>query len=233
MSDILTAAGNMIAPEILSPRPRGEAWSTMRWPNEHPTPLDMTLWRNAMHAICPSRRLSRGVGRFVRQTHRIWKWHWNSNESTLHCINDDGISEDVYVAGKKPNRFHFSHSQQRRQLHFACLVQPTIDGQHWRLLSTTPMAAAVKPPTTFLGVLESWGNTWLWEHMTVSGGTEWIHISINDGSLVAVTDGLYIREVYPNLCSAAFVLECAKGRGRIFGSFSERLDVANAYRGEL
>jgi hypothetical protein len=186
-----------------------------------------------MHAICPSRCLSRGVGRFVRQTHRIWNWHWNSDESTLHRIKDDGISEDVYVAGKKPNRFHFSHSQQRGQLHFVCLVQPTVNGQHWRLLSTTPMAADAKPPTTFLGVLKSWGNTWLWENMTVSGGTERIQHSINDGSLVAVTDGSYIRELYPNLCSAAFVLECAKGRGRIVGSFSERLDMANAYRGEL
>ena len=50
---------------------------------------------------------------------------------------------------------------------------------------------------------------------------------------MAVTDGSYIRELYPNLCSAAFVLECAKGRGQIVGSFSERLDMANAYQGEL
>ena len=69
--------------------------------------------------------------------------------------------------------------------------------------------------------------------MTVSGGTEWIHHSTKDGSLVAVTDSSYIRELYPHLCPAAFVLECAKGSGRIVGSFSERLDVANAYQGEL
>ena len=69
--------------------------------------------------------------------------------------------------------------------------------------------------------------------MSVTGGTECIQHSIADGSLVAVTDGLYIRELYPNLCSAAFVIECSKGQGRIVGSFSERLDVANAYQGEL
>ena len=69
--------------------------------------------------------------------------------------------------------------------------------------------------------------------MTVSGGMEWVHHSIKDGSLVAVTDGSYICKLYPNLCSAAFVLECAKGSGRIVGSFSERLEVANAYQGEL
>jgi hypothetical protein len=60
-----------------------------------------------------------------------------------------------------------------------------------------------------------------------------IHNSITDGLLVAVTDGLYIREIYPNLCSAAFVMEYSKGQGRIVGSFLEVLLVANAYRGKL
>ena len=67
----------------------------------------------------------------------------------------------------------------------------------------------------------------------MTGGTSWIHGSIADGSLVAVTDGSYIREIYPNLCSAAFVLECSKGQGQIMGAILEALLVANAYRGEL
>ncbi len=50
---------------------------------------------------------------------------------------------------------------------------------------------------------------------------------------MAVTDGSYTRKLYPNLCSAAFVVECAKGRGRLIGSFLEALLVANTYRGEL
>ena len=89
MSDILTASGHMIKTEILSPRPRDETKSNMRWPNEHPTPSNITLWRNAMRAICPSRCLGQGVGRFITQTHRIWKGHWNSDESTLHRTRDD------------------------------------------------------------------------------------------------------------------------------------------------
>ncbi len=59
----------------------------------------------------------------------------------------------------------------------------------------------------------------LWEHMLVEGGTEWVSEAIQDGSLVADTDGLYIRQLFPNMCSAAFILECAKGRGKIIGSF--------------
>ncbi len=69
--------------------------------------------------------------------------------------------------------------------------------------------------------------------MLVQGGMEWVPEAIQDGSLVVVTDGSYIRQLYPNLCSAAFVLECAKGCRKIIGSFSKSTLVANAYRGEL
>ncbi len=41
MSDILTASGNKISSEVFSPRPHGEAWLNMRWPNEQPTTSDM------------------------------------------------------------------------------------------------------------------------------------------------------------------------------------------------
>jgi hypothetical protein len=88
-------------------------------------------------------------------------------------------------------------------------------------------------PRTFLEVLHSWGNTWLWANLSISGGADWIQDAVSEGTLVAVTDGSYIRELCPNLCSAAFVLECTKGQGRMIGSFSESLTVANAYRGEL
>ena len=57
--------------------------------------------------------------------------------------------------------------------------------------------------------------------------------TIQDNSLVAVADGSYIRQMYPDLCAAAFVLECKKGQGRIIGSFSEESIAANAYWGEL
>ena len=86
---------------------------------------------------------------------------------------------------------------------------------------------------TFLEVLREWGCSWLWERMTIIGGTEWIVQAITAGSLVAITDGLYTRQLYPHLCSAAFVLECSYGRGRLVGLFKEASKAAIAYRGEL
>ena len=54
-----------------------------------------------------------------------------------------------------------------------------------------------------------------------------------DNSLLAVTDGSYIKEYHPELCSAAFILECTKGRGRLVGALAEASVAANSYRGEL
>jgi hypothetical protein len=91
----------------------------------------------------------------------------------------------------------------------------------------------IPAPSMFLKVLQSWGNTWLWEHMSVSGGMAWVDKSILKGTLVTVTDGSYIRELFPNLCLAAVVLKCSKGQGRVVGLFSKALIIANAYHGEL
>jgi hypothetical protein len=94
---------------------------------------------------------------------------------------------------------------------------------------------AQEPPglATYVEVLREWGCSWLWEHMSIKRGTSWIAHAIRDGSLVAVTDGSYIKQIYPNLYSAAFILECWQGSGRIIGSFKKVTKAANAYRGEL
>jgi hypothetical protein len=68
----------------------------------------------------------------------------------------------------------------------------------------------------------------------MNGGVLWLEKSIADSMLMVVTDWSYIRELFPNVCSATFVLECSKGCGRIFGAFMDASrNVANTYRGEL
>ena len=44
---------------------------------------------------------------------------------------------------------------------------------------------------------------------------------------------MYTKELYPDLFSAAFVLECSKFRGKNFGSFPEQSIAAGAYRGDI
>lgn len=101
------------------------------------------------------------------------------------------------------------------------------------VISHTPAPPAPRLPETFWDVLEEWGSTWLWDSLRLVGNDDWLAEAIADNSCMAVTDGSFIRELYPNMNSAAFVFECTKGRGRLIGSFSEQALAACAYRGEL
>jgi hypothetical protein len=233
MSDILTALGNKIDSNTLFHCLSGKARLTLQWLNEQPTKSDCNLWTNAMHLICPSRSRTATIGHFITNTHRIWRWAWNEHTSTLHRLNADGVTEDVFVSGKKPNRFHHSHNQLCGNHNMICSVESTLEGEHYCLTSTEPVYSPNSVPALFLEVLNSWGNTRLWEHMSITSGVAWLKKSIADSTLVAVTEGLYIRELFPNLCSAAFVLECSKGRGKMVGRLLESIRMASAYRGEL
>jgi hypothetical protein len=73
----------------------------------------------------------------------------------------------------------------------------------------------------------------MWDNLSIMGDLDWIAASIADNSCVAVMDGSYMKELYPYLNSAAFVLECSKGRGRLTGSFVEQTPNAGSYQGEL
>ena len=43
---------------------------------------------------------------------------------------------------------------------------------------------------------------WMWENIQWVGDDDWIVEAIDDGSLIAVTDGSYMKDIYPNIHSA-------------------------------
>jgi hypothetical protein len=65
--------------------------------------------------------------------------------------------------------------------------------------------------------------------MKVVGGTDWLSQAIARGILIVVTDGSYIREHYPEICSAAFILKCKHNGGHVTGAFPEALIEANGF----
>jgi hypothetical protein len=57
--------------------------------------------------------------------------------------------------------------------------------------------------------------------------------AISDNSLVAVTNGSYMKDLFPNMNSCAFIFECTKKRDRMAGTFPEQTAEAGSHRGEL
>ena len=58
-------------------------------------------------------------------------------------------------------------------------------------------------PTKIKEFLKEWGYTRMWKSLRLVGSDEWIIDAIKLWTLVAVTDGSYIKERYPHLCSVA------------------------------
>ncbi len=73
----------------------------------------------------------------------------------------------------------------------------------------------------------------MWENVQWVGADNWIAEAIKEGTCIVVTDGSYMKELYPSIHSAALVLECSKGQGRLWCSFPEACANACSYRGEL
>jgi hypothetical protein len=88
-------------------------------------------------------------------------------------------------------------------------------------------------PSDFWEVLRKWQRTWMWDNLQWVGDDDWLLTAIAEGTCIAVTDRLYMKDLYPNINSAAVVLECSRGWGRIWCSFPEASCVACSYCGEL
>jgi hypothetical protein len=73
----------------------------------------------------------------------------------------------------------------------------------------------------------------MWENIQWVRYDNWIAEAIGNGSCIAVADGSNMKALYPQIHSAAFVLECSNGRGRLWGSLPEASRSACSYRGEL
>lgn len=236
LSDILGAGGKRVEEKYVSPRPAGERWSTLVWGKEKPTPSDFKLWREAIKQVCPLNRLLDRLGTFTAPSHKIWEWRWNQATREIYHIKGDMMDTYREVSLRTnvcSNRFSLAtRDTPVHETEVACSVAHTRGGY----LRPISFGELCSPPPALLNieeVLNQWGCTWLWDQIETTGSYGWVVDSIRAGTLVAVTDGSFMKQLFPMLCSAAFVLECSRGGGRLVGSFAEASLNANAYRGEL
>ena len=73
----------------------------------------------------------------------------------------------------------------------------------------------------------------MWKNPTWMGDNSWLAEAIVEESCIAVTNGSYMADLYPHIHSAALVIECKRGRGRLWCSFPEQAINAGSYRGKL
>jgi hypothetical protein len=73
----------------------------------------------------------------------------------------------------------------------------------------------------------------MWENLSGVGEADWVKDAIRDNLCIAVTDGSYMKHLFPSIHSAALVLECSKGQRQLWCLFTEQSNPTCSYRGEL
>jgi hypothetical protein len=157
---------------------------------------------------------------------------WWVQESNGRLYHQGPHQVEVYKHVRRGRYVHHQTSQSGQMTGEAATVEQVSPGV-WKVCLVAISLARPQPATTFIDVLKGWGHTWLWDELKVTGGTSWIANAIAEGTLLAVADGSYIREQHPDLCAAAFILECTRHRRMLVGSFPKASKAANAYQREL
>ena len=108
---------------------------------------------------------------------------------------------------------------------------------HTAKVKVTSSAECIQPPSeeerSIPEILRSQDNPDLWKRLECDGDGWWIKDALNNGTLYLVSDGLYQREVDPEVCLCAFCLVCTESFRRISSAWVERSSCASKYRGEL
>jgi hypothetical protein len=101
------------------------------------------------------------------------------------------------------------------------------------LHSTARVPEELPSPAYFFKTLELFGNSSLWDNLSVDGDGEWIRRAVRTGSLCIVHNGSYMPETSTTICSAGVVMYCKLSRCWLKLSIAEKSDAASNYRGEL
>jgi hypothetical protein len=121
----------------------------------------------------------------------------------LFHVTAEGV--DTYTPSQqaryanRTNRWEKTASQQRiATAGVACSVK-SHSASIVSVASTLHSISSTNSHSCFLDVLVEWGYTWLWDNLKIEGDEDWILQSIQEGSIFAVTDGSYLKELYPDI----------------------------------
>ena len=145
---------------------------------------------------------------FLSKGHKVWEWRFHKDSNSL--LHLQGAVMDIYTPSlvllyaNQPNFWTCSRiGTVCKEVSNVCSVKSVALAVH-NILSTAQAVPAAKPTLNLWSVLEEWGETWIWDNLTVQGDTAWLADAIADKTLVAVTNGSYMKEIYPDIKSAAF-----------------------------
>jgi hypothetical protein len=216
VSNVLEANRKTINKRYLVPRSLDDNWSHLIFPNKKPPQRDFALWREVVQSLAPRGQIQHRIGNFTSRGHKIWPWRYEVDQNVLLYLG--GEMMDVYSLAigpeynRRPNCWMISSQDvPAEDIGEICSIQEARNQGVVNITSHSPQCTPKIPPRDFWAVIEEWGELWIWENLKVVRDPGWLEASIAKSSCFAVTNGSYMKQMYPNISSAAFIFECSRG----------------------
>jgi hypothetical protein len=103
VSDICSADGKYILPEIKAGNPIMHRHSNLAWPiQDRPQPADWRIWRHHLAYLEDKGQLITPLGRWTAKSHQQWHSYYNSEMKILYVKDADG-NTNIFHPVIRPN----------------------------------------------------------------------------------------------------------------------------------
>ena len=199
-----------------------------------PTDDDFELWFRAFNTstlgtMCLQNRL----GNWVAALPRIWRVFYDKEDNCMEVLSDaEGLLRYKYGATRTFYRCQTVADGVPQGVP-ATATEMSEDSIRLFCQSKELYVPESEAQKSFKELLEGWGGCWMWEDLRLTEDLEWIVESLQNKSLVCVTDGSYDKQRAPDVCSAGWIMKCRRTGRQISGSLVEVSPSAGSYRGEM
>ncbi len=246
LSDIATADGRHIAPDIISSRPR-QRRSGFTFPRENPTQADWTTWQRTLKTITGlNGKLPRPLGKWTSPPHAKWSWFLDQDSDSVLEVHEG----KTYIHKTLPwtetrqtrsgRRYYCTGSLDKELAGWPITTQQEHDNNGngcVTIQSHSPSGIPLsKPSPSFWERLTSGGGEWMWQNLHFENNDntslEWIRQGMENGTTLWVTDGSHNPKRGPDISGAAWVVTDTVSNRTLACSFAEISPTASSYRAE-
>ena len=91
LSNILGAGGELLNKRYLQKRRETDCWSTVKFPREIVTEVEMHLWCTAITQVVAAGPARNRLWTFIEEGHKIWDWRIREEAGQLYRRNGDTV----------------------------------------------------------------------------------------------------------------------------------------------
>jgi hypothetical protein len=242
VSDIVLSDGNTIKPEMFLDLPGHSC--IYKFPHQCPTPADLSIWKMALRKISSEFHiLTVPLQEYISPPHDLPRWLLRDDGMILHnmIMREDKEYHKIYTPTSNPfscrtrSRQHFISNRVAMGMsdfHTYASITHVQQG-HILLHSTTPVYIPSSSVSGFEQTIMHFTNQSLWASLDYNGDGSWILGGMLAQSLIIIHDGSYMKEISPDICSAATMIYCLIARYWCKYTWTKHSASSGSYRGEI